>query len=114
MGDELPSLHRKFKIRRSLFLPSSPSDDLRKLVKNLLNFHYRKVLIVDVSLYWKTTTTYVDHLGFILLLHPVIPVKTGIQTPSLQKQGTIQGNWIPASAGMTKGDTWGITKNSLK
>jgi len=29
-----------------------------------------------------------------------IPVKTGIQTPTLQKQGTVL-DWIPASAGMT-------------
>ncbi len=30
----------------------------------------------------------------------VVPVKTGIQTKSLQKQKT-KRNWIPASAGMT-------------
>jgi hypothetical protein len=32
----------------------------------------------------------------------VIPVKTGIQAPSLRKQGTIK-NWIPVFAGMTDG-----------
>jgi len=38
---------------------------------------------------------------FFCFPYAVIPVKTGIQAPSLQKQGTIQITWIPASAGMT-------------
>jgi hypothetical protein len=61
MGDELPSLHGKFKIQGSLLSPSPPCVDERKLVKGLLNLYNLKGSIVNFPFNWKPATANVNH-----------------------------------------------------